>query len=87
MPLTCADSPKGAERANKVFVNTTYSQDGRNSEGFWLDCDPSIPEQSFALYLLTVVLEASPTVESYSIYDAEGVRTTNFDGTRFAKRV
>jgi hypothetical protein len=86
MPLTCKNAAKGPDRANKLFVTTTCSQDGRNRDGFWIDCDPSVPDQSNALYLLTVVVDASSAVESYSIYDANGNRDTNFDSARFPKR-
>lgn len=87
MPLTCENSPKGVARANQIFVDTTISDDGRNTEGFWADCDISVPDQSKAMALFIAVLENSSDVRSYSLYGANGDRLTNFESARFPKRV
>lgn len=71
MTITCNHPGKGPNRANKVYVNTKYSQDGRQLEGFWLDYSP---EEPFALFLLTKTLDKSSFVDYYDVYDAAGNR-------------
>ena len=58
------------KRANKILVETLYTQDGRQKESLWIDYDPS---DSFALFLLEKLLKSAIFVESYFIYDSEGI--------------
>lgn len=71
--LTTNHHKKGPERANKIYVHTKYSSDGRTLEGFWMDYDPSPePSASYSLFLLEFVLNNSEGVEYYSVYDQNG---------------
>jgi hypothetical protein len=71
MTLSIKHPGKGRARANKVYVNTKISSDGRSLEGFWLDYDP---DDNYALYMLQHVLNASEMVDYYWIFDREGTR-------------
>lgn len=86
MSITITHPEMGLPRANKIYVNTTYASDGRNLEGFWLDYDPSDRNGRYALFLLERVLNSSPGVERYSVYNAEGIRDVNFKAEQYPKR-
>jgi hypothetical protein len=87
MSITSTHPEMGVARANKVFVNTTYSSDGRNLEGFWLDYDPTDKNGRYALFLLERMLNSAPGVERYSVYNAEGARDKVFNAELYPKRV
>lgn len=71
MNLSCR-LPDDLNKANKVYVNTTYSSDGHYLEGYWLEYNPDDP---YALFLLEHTLDSSAGVDYYSVYNAEGKRT------------
>lgn len=70
--------------SNKVQVSTTYSSDGRHLEAVYIDYNP---QETYSLFLLEHVLNASESVDSYSVHDADGNRITGFNPERFPKRV
>jgi hypothetical protein len=70
---TGSDNPKSA-RSNKIMVSTKYSQDGRSTEVFWLDYNPS---DSLALFLFEKTLNSSDYVDFYRIFDTSGDRVLN----------
>lgn len=74
MSLTVKYQERGVPRANKVFVETSYSSDGRSLESFWLDYNP---EERYALFLLQFALDSSEGVVRYAVYDANGMRMPN----------
>lgn len=79
---------RGVERANKIYVNTTYSSDGRSLEGYWMDYDSSkTPEATYALFLLERVLNQSEGVDYYSLYDENGNRDSRFRKENQPKRI
>lgn len=73
-----------AAKANKVYVNTKHSSDGRSLEGFWV---PYSPNDSMALFLLTFCLAQSEGVDYYSVYDKDGNRIKDFNKEQFPKRI
>lgn len=70
-------------RANHIMVTTTYSQDGRSLEYFYIDYSLD----GFASFLFEDVLNASSSAVEYTVYDAEGSIATDFNKQRFPKRV
>jgi hypothetical protein len=82
--LTSNHSPRGTARANKVYVNTKSSFDGRSLDGFWLTYDPL---ENYSLFLLEQVLNASEMTDYYSVYDHEGNRVDPVCKVRQSKRI
>lgn len=64
------DDPRLAQ-ANHIMVDTTYSQDGRSTEFFFIEYDP---KDSLALFLLERALQSSTGVSHYYVYDDKGKR-------------
>ena len=60
-------------RANKMFVLTKNSQDGRSLEGFWIDFEIN-SDNSYPNFLFLSVLDSSEMVENYSVFDKNGKR-------------
>lgn len=75
MSTTCTFPERGIARANKIYVVTKHSQDGRSLEGFWMDYNPDEP---YALFLLEFALGHSAGVDYYSVYDEHGNRISDF---------
>jgi len=82
MSLSCTSQDRD-NRANKIYVVTKHSQDGRSLEGFWMDYNP---KDNYALFLLQFTLNASDGVDYYSVYDANGERDKNFLAEHWPKR-
>lgn len=76
------DNPKLA-RANKLRVDTGYSQDGRSTESFYVSYDP---KDTLALFLFEKTLALSSFVVMYSVYDAEGNIDKDFVKEQHPKR-
>ena len=64
--------PPIQDMKNGFYVETRYSQDGRSTEGFWVNYDPKDP---LAPFLFRRLLEASVEVLNYQHYDSKGERT------------
>lgn len=74
-------------RANKVYVCTKYSSDGRSLEGYWMDYNSSASESTYALYLMEHTLNHSEMVSYYIVYDKDGTPVADFDKERNPKRI
>lgn len=73
-----------AHLSNKIQVSTTYSQDGRQRESFYLEYNPN---DMMALFLFEEVLNSSNTVIQYRVYDTDGKPVKNFRTEHHPKRV
>lgn len=80
MPV--ADNPRLA-LSNKLLITVKYSQDGRCLESFKLDYDPV----GIEIFLIENILNSSEFVESYSMFDSNGLRIKEFNTEKYNKRV
>lgn len=74
------------ERANKIYINSKYSGDGRHLEGIWLDHDSEKPDSWYALRILEFILNLSEGVDYYTVYDKDGNAMRDFDKQHSPKR-
>lgn len=73
-------------RANKIYVCTKFSSNGRSLEGYWVDYDSSSPNSNYALYLMEHTLNHSEMVEYYIVYDKDCNIVQDFDKEHRPKR-
>ncbi len=76
------DNPRLA-LSNKIRVDTSYSQDGRSTDSFYVSYDP---KDGLALFLFEKTLNSSPFVTNYSVYDDVGNRIKIFNKEQQSKR-
>lgn len=84
MAITARNLNKGVERANKIYIHTKYSSDGRTTEGFWVDYNPD--DLSYGEHLFELTLNASEMVEYYIVYDGKGEKIENTNKEYYPKR-
>ncbi len=83
MNIYSDDNNSRSGLSNKIRVDTSYSQDGRSTESFFVSYDP---KDGFALLLFEKTLDSSPFVTLYSVYDDVGNRIKTFNKEQHPKR-